>query len=599
MAVAAAACVLALVATGASGQAAGVVPGPNRPVPADAGRPGADTLSAADSIARDTVRAPLAVAHRPLAPERRGARYVWDRQAIFANGAVTLTDLLADVPGVMVANAGFIQAPTATSWYGDVGRVRVYLDGVELDDLDPRSSGVADLATIPIWYLEEVAVERGAGELRVHLRSWRVRYTVPTTRTDILTGSENTNLYRGFYGKRLRNGGALQFGAQQSSTTSLRTGGDGDALSPFGRVGWAQGRLSIDAMAAKFGRTRSPLTRDVLAGSPVQNAIPRFEGDDAYAHLRAAWGSPDTVGLWMQAIASAQRHRETGDSAPGADTAISQSQFVLSAGGTRWGIDLAGTARLRVRETDSRLATAVRASWTGRWAAVSAFAETAGPDSTDRVDVVGTVSPMRWVQLQAAYGLRRQTEDSIAGPSVSMGRAAVIVAARGRWLSAGLVHRTAAATRALSLFDPRFAAAELEPATGLEVSLGGPLWGPFTVSWRGLRWQAPGVYRPQVESRGEIRVASDFKRQIKRGTFGLSAAAIHEYRGGMVVPLIGGGTRETLGASVVGTVLDMRLGSAHIFWHNRNALGKVYETVPGFLMPRLVQLYGVRWDFWN
>jgi len=161
------------------------------------------------------------------------------------------------------------------------------------------------------------------------------------------------------------------------------------------------------------------------------------------------------------------------------------------------------------------------------------------------------------------------------------------------------VHRTADATRALSLFDPRFAAAELEPATGLEVSLGGPLWGPFTVSWRGLRWQAPGVYRPQVESRGEIRVASDFKRQIKRGTFGLSAAAIHEYRGGMVVPLIGGGTRETLGASVVGTVLDMRLGSAHIFWHNRNALGKVYETVPGFLMPRLVQLYGVRWDFWN
>ncbi|MEY2733949.1 MAG: hypothetical protein RL340_1008 [Gemmatimonadota bacterium] len=592
---------LALSATGASAQAPTAVPLPARPTAAEPSVPAATdtTLTAADSIARDTVRAPLAVSHRPLTPERRGARYVWDRQAIFANGAVTLTDLLADVPGVTVANAGFIMAPTATSWYGDVGRVRVYLDGVELDDLDARTGGVADLATIPLWYLEEVAVERGAGELRVHLRSWRVRFTVPTTRTDILTGSENTNLYRGFYGKRLRNGGAIQFGAQQSSTTSVRTGGDGDALSPFGRIGWARGRLSVDAMAAKFGRIRSPMSRDVLAGAPVQNAIPRFEGDDGYAHLRAAWGSPDTVGLWMQAIASAQRHRETGDTTPGADTAVSQSQFVLSAGGNRWGIDLAGTARLRVRASESRLATAVRASWTGRWASVSAFAETAGPDSTDRLDVVGSVSPIRWVQLQLGYGVRRPSGDSTPRPTVSAARASLTAFAYGRWLSAGLVHRTAATTPALVIFDPRFGPADLTAATGLEVSAGGTLWGPFSFGWRGLRWQEPGPYRPQVESRAELRVASDFRRQIKRGTFGLSAAAIHEYRGGMSVPLAAGGTRETLGASFIGTVLDMRLGSAHIFWHNRNAVGKVYETVPGFLMPRLVQLYGVRWDFWN
>ena len=36
-----------------------------------------------------------------------------------------------------------------------------------------------DLATIQIWTLEEVAVERGADELRVYLRSWRVDHTTP------------------------------------------------------------------------------------------------------------------------------------------------------------------------------------------------------------------------------------------------------------------------------------------------------------------------------------------------------------------------------------------------------------------------------------
>ena len=46
-------------------------------------------------------------------------------------------------------------------------------------------------------------------------------------------------------------------------------------------------------------------------------------------------------------------------------------------------------------------------------------------------------------------------------------------------------------------------------------------------------------------------------------------------------------------------MLDIRIGTANIFWYNRNYNGKVYETVPGFIMPRMVQLYGVRWTFWN
>lgn len=46
-------------------------------------------------------------------------------------------------------------------------------------------------------------------------------------------------------------------------------------------------------------------------------------------------------------------------------------------------------------------------------------------------------------------------------------------------------------------------------------------------------------------------------------------------------------------------LVDIRLGAAHIFFHNRNFTGQVYETAPGYLMPRLIQQYGVRWEFWN
>lgn len=556
-------------------------------------------FGAADTIYTDTVKAPLPVAPRPPGPEVRGRRWIWDRDAIFAGGAVTLPDLLAEVPGVTVLTAGFIAAPTATSWYGESGRVRIFYDGIELDDLDSRTGGVQDLGTIPLWALEEVAVERAAGELRVHLRSWRVRLTTPETRTDILTGSENTNLYRGFYGKRLRNGGALQFGAQQFSTTSVRTGGDTDGLSPFGRIGFARGRLSLDASALKFGRKRTPMVRDILSGTPTPNAIAAFEGDDAVGYVRAAWGRPDTTGWWVQATASALRHQETGDSTAGADTAVARTQFVLAAGATHWGVDLSGSARLRVGQGDSRVATALRGAWQGRWVGVSAFAEAGGPDSSRRVDAVVALTPFRWLHAQLAHGIRTPEDAATGGPAVATSRAELAGRLYGRWISAGAVHRGATTVPALRVFDTRYAAAALGSATGIQAGVGGAVWGPVTAEWRGIRWAEEGLYRPQVESRAELRVASDFRRQIPRGTFALSAAAIHEYRGGIVIPTATGGTLRTQGAAVFGTTLDMRLGSAHIFWHNRNAMGKVYETVPGFLMPRLVQMYGVRWSFWN
>ncbi|MGA0919565.1 MAG: TonB-dependent receptor plug domain-containing protein [Gemmatimonadaceae bacterium] len=554
--------------------------------------------AALDSL-RDTIKAPLAVAPRGAMPELRGRRTVWDREAILADGAVTLPELLADVPGFTAFYAGFIAAPTAAAWYGGVGRVRVFFDGVEWDALDPREQGTRDLATIPIWSLEEVAVERLAGELRVHLRSWRVIRTTPQTRTDILTGSEQVNLYRGFYGKRTDGGGVVQVAAQQFSTTSVRTRGDGDALSAFGRVGMARGRLSVDAVVHRIGRIRRPLDRYVVSGTLQRDAIGRFEGDDALGYLRAVWGSPDSTGLWMQAIAAGVRHQEVGDTTAGADTAVAQTQYLVAAGGRRWGLDLSGQARLRIQGGEQRLATAIRAGWQSRWAQVGAFAETGGPDSTARLDLTLAAMPWRWLQLVAAHSLQSPSDSAVGGPIRTTSRLEVAATLWQRTLSAGVVQQSAQRIRGVPIFDPRFAATEIGGSTGLEVGLAGPIRGPFFFAWRGVRWQEEAPYRPQVESRAELRVSTGFERQIVRRTFHLSAAFIHEYRGPVSFPLAGGGVLRTEGAGVYGSILDMRIGSAHVFWHNRNALGQVFETVPGFLMPRLVQLYGVRWEFWN
>src|SRR5207244_10447910 len=125
---------------------------------------------------------------------------------------------------------------------------RVFYDGVAIDGLDPRGRGLVDLTQINLWSAEEACVEQTAGEVRVYLRSWRVANTTASTRTDIATGDQQTNLYRGFYGKRYDGGEGLQFGAQQYGVSPPSAlGVNGDQLGIVGRLGWARPGWSVGA----------------------------------------------------------------------------------------------------------------------------------------------------------------------------------------------------------------------------------------------------------------------------------------------------------------------------------------------------------------
>ncbi|MBL8997913.1 MAG: TonB-dependent receptor plug domain-containing protein [Gemmatimonadetes bacterium] len=577
------------------------VPLPPPPL-ADSGR--ADSLLAgparADTVPKDTVKSPIAVAPRPAMPEVRGRRTVWDRDALFASGALTVAELVSQVPGVTTYFAGFIAAPTASSWYGEPGRVRVFLDGVELDALDAREGGVRDLGVIQLWSLEEVAVERGAGELRVHLRSWRVQLTTPQTRTDILTGSENTNLYRGFFGKRMQSGGVLQLAAQQYSTTSVRTAGDGDGLGAFGRAGVARGRLTVDAVATRYSRTRTATKRNVISGTLDPAAIGAFKGIDQVAYVRVAWADPDTAAFWAQLIASTSQHAEKNDSTLAAgDTVVTQEQYVATVGVQRWGARISGSARLRSRGGVQRVAPALRASWENRWLALSGVAEQGGPDSTSRVDAVALLTPFPWLHLGAAHSVHAPEDTAVGGPTRTTSRAEVGVRVWDRWITAGAVRRSSSRLLGMPVFDADYGPVDVPAANGLEAGLSGRIRGPFSFSWRGIRWDADGPYRPTIESRTELSVVTGLEKWLVRKQFTLRASAIHEWRGALEAPDGAGGLDRAEGASAVVTMLEIRIGAAHVFWYNRNPVGKVYETVPGYLMPRLVQLYGIRWEFWN
>lgn len=536
----------------------------------------------------------------PGTPEIRGAQYVWDRERLYVAGAHNLAELLADIPGVGLQRSSYLMSPILLSYFGEMGRVRVFFDGVEMDPLDARTGGQLDLASIPLIGLESVTVERAAGELRVHLRSWQVVHTTPYTRVDVATGSEAYTLYRGFYGKRFQNGLGVQIAAHQFATTNGITRGDGDSFGGLARVGWSGGEWSVDAVGMSNGRRRSS-TRRYIRATPVEGAIARFEGSERHGYLRVGFRNPDSAGVWLQAIAATQAYIESDSLAssstlPDLDTLRSQAQYVLTGGTTLGQLRLSGTGRYRVRGGNGFVAPSARASWTTSRASVAALVELEGPDSSTRADVSGRLSVLPWLQLAVSA---TQRSGKVTATDLTALRGEVGLTVAGRWLTAGVMQRSESQVQGMPVFDSAYVSVLMPASQGLFASLGGKIWGPFALDWQGITWGDEQFYRPKVESRTALRVSTGFQRYIPRNTFHLQTAFVHEYRSDLLAPDAFGAITKAKGSSALSLLLDIRIGSAHIFFHNRNFTGEVYETVPGFLMPRLVQQYGLRWEFWN
>ena len=122
----------------------------------------------------------------------------WDQEALRSTRAITILELLQEVPGVVPLRAGdFGQPSSATAFGSGAGRVRVYLDGIEMPPLD---GGLVDLSRTGLAGLDRVRVERRPGELRVWLFPLEFTDPRPYSFLEVGTGDLSTNLFRGVFG---------------------------------------------------------------------------------------------------------------------------------------------------------------------------------------------------------------------------------------------------------------------------------------------------------------------------------------------------------------------------------------------------------------
>ena len=161
-------------------------------VPIDSVGALADALVAEEFVLRN-----FALRPNPVPAAWATGVWEWDREGLQSSRALTLLELLEEVPGVIPLRGGDHGQPASATAFGvGAGRIRLYLDGVEMAPLD---GGVVDLSRTGIAGLDRVRVERRTGELRVELFPLQFFDSRPYSFLEVGTGDLTTNLFRGVF----------------------------------------------------------------------------------------------------------------------------------------------------------------------------------------------------------------------------------------------------------------------------------------------------------------------------------------------------------------------------------------------------------------
>jgi hypothetical protein len=103
-----------------------------------------------------------------------------------------------------------------------------------------------------------------------------------------------------------------------------------------------------------------------------------------------------------------------------------------------------------------------------------------------------------------------------------------------------------------------------------------------------------------MEVHSSLMVNTSWLTRFPRNNFHVLAMGTYDHRTPMFFPTAAGQVGNSTGPiDIIGARLEIRIESGTVFFQAENTVGKLYETAPGYLMPRRLQYYGLRWNFWN
>lgn len=360
---------VALLLAGAGSARAQVRPDVTRPVPDEVV---ADSLMAADSLQarQDSIAAADSVFYNlPRLGRKRVVGWdqdvwQWEYEELLALGAVTLADLVAEVPGVTTLLGGDFGNPVGFTAFGlGGGRLRIFRDGFEVL---PLEGGVPDLARVGLAGINSVLLERHPGELVIRMESLRYEDARPYSLIEAGTGDLNTNLFRGTFAIPRGLGGSIAVGLERADSRGARGNAAGNRTGTWLRYQLHRGDdagLSVDfrrmGTETQVEAFASPVTRTDLTVRGTARLVGGLVGE-------AYWGRSTHKVEDIREIYAEEGGRR---SQMGVRAALEQGPFSVEGAYRRFGGDDLPSGRLDVsvgaddRAVGGFSASYQRASW--------------------------------------------------------------------------------------------------------------------------------------------------------------------------------------------------------------------------------------------
>lgn len=577
------------------------------PVARDTIRPTrGDTIPplAGDTIPADTLKPVVVVApmREGAAPRWTAGVWEWDREALLRSSALTLTELLAQIPGVTPIRSGFLGQPEAAALPGGAGGLtEVYLDGFALD---PLGSSNYDLSRLELVQLHRVRVERRGGGLRIDLETIAPADHRPHSMVEAGTGDYGARLFRGTFMTPDFLVGPLALGIERLEGAGVAAAQPGNTFT--GWVKWARGfgpttlQLELRRNSVEWTNPEK-VSLDGFRQDWVVRARTRVTPQLTTEAFLGASGLEDQYADTTMAYKGLQGGVRTafqGENFWANATLRGREQALLP----RFEADLAGGLQLPGRiqvNGDFR-----HADWRSGQSGDSWGARA-------EIEPVTGIRPfVEWSSgTRGLPGMRDDDERAILTERDAL-RAGAELSWRGASLGAAWNQIEADAVADFGL--PFDRTATLYPGgklQGFELNGRIPLfWQPLWIEGWYTRWNTatPWIYLPGQSWRTALAYHD---RPLPSGNLEITARLELSHRAGMYIPALvnpaegpaGGATLDVVpGLSSLDFYLQIRVLDVRAFirWNNITHRLNQYD-LPGRYFPGQRMFYGIKWQFWN
>ncbi|MDQ6736662.1 MAG: hypothetical protein M3Z30_03035, partial [Gemmatimonadota bacterium] len=280
------------------------------------------------------------------------------------------------------------------------------------------------------------------------------------------------------------------------------------------------------------------------------------------------------------------------------------AQYVATAGFDAAGGRLRLIERYRTRLGKGYNSPSATFDLTNRYFSANAMAERDEYAGLTRVEAGARLTPLPFVSVLGYVGQRSAFGTPAIGfvqqPTARSARVegGIRILPAGLWATAGVVTRDTALLIPSSLWDTAFVSTPIGRQTGTTIGLHGPIIGPLSLDASAIQWKNLYAYTPRTEAHADLRFYTDWRSRFPNGNFSFLFQPGVNYRSQAAFPEKGS-YRYAMSSRTVSLLVELRILRGVLSFQRRNVLGQIYDQVPGYLMPRPVNVYGVRWYFFN